>query len=185
MPRSSRPCCRWPVAATACWTYALSPESLPAGLTFDPTTRVLSGLPTAATGPRTYEYTATDADGDSASLTFTLEVVGSAADRTLLDDGLAAQGRALLSGATGVIGARFRSPGASSLAGAVTACTGTSPRQDETPVQRARPRRRRSPGMPRTAILTRPAARSKPMRAPSRRTARPGCWPRWPRRSWG
>ena len=109
-------------------TYALSPERLPAGLTFDPTTQVLSGLPTAATGPRTYEYTATDADGDRASLTFTIEVVASAADQAIFKDGLAAQGRALLSGATGVIGARFRNPVASSLAGVgVAECMGEAP----------------------------------------------------------
>ena len=108
-------------------TYALSP-GLPAGLTFDPATRVLSGLPTAATGPRPYEYTATDADmgePDVARLTFTIEVVLSAAEQAILEDGLAAQGRALLSGATGVIGERFRNPGASSVAEArAAACLG-------------------------------------------------------------
>ena len=113
-------------------TYALSP-GLPAGLTFNPATRVLSGLPTAATGPQSYEYTATDADvsePDVARLTFTIEVVLSAAEQAILEDGLAAQGRALLSGATGVIGERFRNPGASSGAEAgVAACLGeTGPR---------------------------------------------------------
>ena len=108
-------------------TYALSP-GLPAGLTFDPATRVLSGTPTQATGPRPYEYTATDADvsePDVARLTLTLEVVLSAAEQAILEDGLAAQGRALLSGATGVIGERFRNPGTSSVAKAgLAACLG-------------------------------------------------------------
>ena len=60
--------------------YSLSP-SLPAGLTFDPATRVLSGTPTEAAPARTYTYTATDADGDTARLTFTIEVVADAAPR--------------------------------------------------------------------------------------------------------
>ena len=60
-----------------------------------------------------------------ARLTFTIEVVLSAAEQAILEDGLAAQGRALLSGATGVIGERFRNPGASSGAEAgVAACLG-------------------------------------------------------------
>ena len=54
-------------------TYELQP-ALPAGLTFDPATRVLSGTPTAPAARRTYTYTVTDADGDSASLTFTITV---------------------------------------------------------------------------------------------------------------
>ena len=115
-------------------TYALSPERLPAGLTFDPATRVLSGVPTEATRPRTYEYTATDADmgePDVARLTFTIEVV-SAADRAMLKDGLAAQGRALLSSATGMIGERFRRPGVRS-GGVLGACTGTASPEESLP----------------------------------------------------
>ena len=110
-------------------TYALTP-ALPAGLTFDAATRTLSGLPTQVTGPRTYEYTATDADGDRASLTFTITVKVSAAEKKRFNDGLAAQGRALLSGATSVIGERFRNPGASSWSGA-TACAGAPPESAE------------------------------------------------------
>ena len=105
-------------------TYALSP-ALPSGLSFDAATRTLSGTPTAAAVPSTYTYTATDANGDHASLTFTLKVVISAEEKATLQDGLAAQGRALLSGATGVIGERFRNPGASSRAEAgLAACLG-------------------------------------------------------------
>ena len=53
-------------------TYTLSPD-LPAGLTFDPETRLLSGIPTVAQPATLYTYTVTDSDTedpDSASLTF-------------------------------------------------------------------------------------------------------------------
>ncbi len=52
-------------------TYSLSP-SVP-GLGFDPTTRRLTGTPTTP-GAHSMTYTATDADGDSVSLTFTISV---------------------------------------------------------------------------------------------------------------
>ena len=57
-------------------TYAISPD-LPAGLAFDPTTRLLSGTPTEAQPATLYTCTATDsdaADPDSASLTFRIAV---------------------------------------------------------------------------------------------------------------
>ena len=57
-------------------TYTLSPD-LPAGLTFDAATRLLSGTPSAAQPATLYTYTVTDsdtADPDSASLTFTITV---------------------------------------------------------------------------------------------------------------
>ena len=54
-------------------TYELSPDP-PDGLTFDPTTRELSGTPTATSPAGTYTYMATDADGESASLSFTITV---------------------------------------------------------------------------------------------------------------
>ena len=98
-------------------TYALSPE-LPAGLTFDPATRVLSGTPTELAGARRYEYTVTDSDPlepDAAVLKFTIEVTYSAAHKAVLNDALAAQGRALLTGATSVIGERFRAPAAAPM----------------------------------------------------------------------
>ncbi len=54
-------------------TYALSP-ALPSGVSRDETTRVVSGAPTGWF-PRTgYTWTATDADGDEAELTFNIEV---------------------------------------------------------------------------------------------------------------
>ena len=62
-------------------TYSISPP-LPAGLTFDPATRLLSGTPVAPQGATLYTYTATDSDQagpDSASLTFTVWVQAIAA----------------------------------------------------------------------------------------------------------
>ena len=60
--------------------YALAP-ALPAGLSFDPATRVLGGTPTAASATAAYAYTATDGDGtaataddDTATLTFAITV---------------------------------------------------------------------------------------------------------------
>ena len=90
-------------------TYALSP-ALPAGLVFDAASQTIGGTPAVATSPATYTYTATDsaASPDQVSLSFTLEVEVSAAEAALRRDALAAQGRALLSSVTGVIGERFR-----------------------------------------------------------------------------
>ena len=53
-------------------TYALTPAELPPGLAFDKTSRTLSGTPTEAFGPKTYTWTARDADGDLDELTFTI-----------------------------------------------------------------------------------------------------------------
>ena len=110
-------------------TYALAP-GLPAGLTFDPGTRTLAGTPTALQEATRYTYTVTDQDGEQATLTFTI-TVRAAADKAIIENGLAAQGRALLSGATGVIGERFRSPG-TSLRDGTGACAGAGPQPDET-----------------------------------------------------
>ena len=54
-------------------TYALTP-SLPDGVSFDATTRVLSGRPTTLQAATEYTYTATDADGDAATLSFAITV---------------------------------------------------------------------------------------------------------------
>ncbi len=94
--------------------YSLSP-ALPAGLTFDPATRTLSGTPVEAASAAVYTYMATDsdaADPDSASLSFSIEVSISEVEKKMLEDALSAQGRALLTSATGVIGGRFRAPAA-------------------------------------------------------------------------
>ena len=55
-------------------TYSLSPAV--AGLSFNATTRVLSGTPTTV-GSYGMAYTARDADGDIATLRFTITVAGS------------------------------------------------------------------------------------------------------------
>ena len=58
---------------TAPYTYTLSP--MPEGLSFDATTRVISGTPTTATPTTLVSYTARDATGKTASLTFTMTVM--------------------------------------------------------------------------------------------------------------
>ena len=101
-------------------SYSLSGE-LPAGLSFDPATRVLSGLPTELAENRSFEYTVVDSDRlepDAAALTFAIEVTYSAADKAILNDVLAAQGRALLTNAAGAIGERFRTPATAPAAAA-------------------------------------------------------------------
>ncbi len=55
------------------YTYVLTP-SLPLGLTFDASIRVLGGTPTVATAPVEYTYLATDAAGLVASDTFLITV---------------------------------------------------------------------------------------------------------------
>ena len=114
-------------------TYALS--AIPAGLTFDSATRVLAGTPTEVQPATRYTYTVTDEDGDPApeELTVTITIL-SAAEKQILKDVLAAQGRALLSSATGVIGQRFRLPGMTS-GGVLGACTGTSAPSEAPPAE--------------------------------------------------
>ena len=86
-------------------TYAISPE-LPTGLTFDSTTRLLSGTPAEPQAAVTYAYTATDsdaADPDSASLTFRIAVKkdpvptfeGSSVQDQIYDRGVATEGETL------------------------------------------------------------------------------------------
>ena len=53
--------------------YTLTPD-LPAGLSFDPGDRSISGIPSEPQDETEYTYTVADADGDEASLTFTIEV---------------------------------------------------------------------------------------------------------------
>ena len=53
--------------------YSLTPD-LPAGLTFDSATRMLSGTPSTVQAAMEYTYAATDQDGDAAELTFTITV---------------------------------------------------------------------------------------------------------------
>ncbi len=75
-------------------TYTLTPDP-PTGLTFDDTTRVLSGTtPTTEQRAVPYTYTATDNDADPARLTFTItiaddppEVVFAGGPRMTVDEG--------------------------------------------------------------------------------------------------
>ena len=54
--------------------YALAP-ALPNGLTLDSGTHLATGTPTRASSRTLYTWTATDEDGDTATLTFTIEVL--------------------------------------------------------------------------------------------------------------
>ncbi len=56
-------------------TYSIE-ESLPAGLSFAAATRTVSGTPTAAQAAANYTLAATDADGDKATLRFSIEIQG-------------------------------------------------------------------------------------------------------------
>ena len=106
-------------------TYALA-AALPAGLAFDAASRTISGRPSVASAPVTYTYTAIEAGAASperVSLSFAIEVEVSAAAAALRRDALAAQGRALLSSVTGVIGERFRSRPAANGGGTQAAGT--------------------------------------------------------------
>ena len=59
------------------FTYSLSPTT-PAGVTFTASTRVLSGTPTGRFTSATFTHTATDADGTTLDLTFTIVVTADA-----------------------------------------------------------------------------------------------------------
>ena len=56
-------------------TYSIE-ESLPAGLSFAAATRTISGTPTAVQAAANYTLAATDADGDKATLRFSIEIQG-------------------------------------------------------------------------------------------------------------
>ena len=98
-------------------TYALSP-SLPNGLTLDLATRRLSGSLISPQAATLYTWTVTDADGDEATLTFTIAIavdphrqrVREAARRALAE-----MARRAMSGALDTIGARFGAVGSSGL----------------------------------------------------------------------
>ena len=59
--------------AFAAQTYSLSP-ALPAGLSFDPTGRLITGTPTAVQPATPYTLTASDAEGDQDAIEFTIKV---------------------------------------------------------------------------------------------------------------
>ena len=54
------------------FTYSITP-TLPAGLAFDSKTRRLTGIPATGSGTSNYTYQVRDREGDSATLTFTIE----------------------------------------------------------------------------------------------------------------
>ena len=55
--------------------YTLTPPELPAGLILDDDTRTISGTPTAVQERTAYTWIATDGDGDTASVTFSITIV--------------------------------------------------------------------------------------------------------------
>ena len=55
-------------------TYDLAPTTLPDGMTWTAATRTIAGTPSAVTSSQTYTWKATDGDGDTAQLTFSIEV---------------------------------------------------------------------------------------------------------------
>ena len=55
-------------------TYSLSPSTLPDGVTFTASSRILAGSPTGRFTSDTFTYTATDGDGTTVELTFTIVV---------------------------------------------------------------------------------------------------------------
>ena len=63
-------------------TYAISP-SLPAGLTFNTSTGVITGTPTVVSASQTYTVTGSTASGCAATTTFTLEVFNAVAPSAL------------------------------------------------------------------------------------------------------
>ena len=63
------------------FTYSLAP-ALPEGLSFDPAGRSLTGTPAEA-GDHTMTYTATDADGSQVGVSFTIDILGTAAQTTV------------------------------------------------------------------------------------------------------
>ena len=66
-------------------SYALAP-ALPPGLVFDPESRTIAGTPGAGQPVTAYRYAATDQDGDSATLSFTIEVVAAEQTARRLDE---------------------------------------------------------------------------------------------------
>ena len=62
------------VGGSALLSYSLKPE-LPAGLVLDLAGRTVAGTPTAPQSAREYRWTATNEDGDTASLTFAITII--------------------------------------------------------------------------------------------------------------
>ncbi len=87
-------------------SYSIA-EALPAGLTFTPSSRQLSGTPTAVQGATNYTYTVTDGDGDTATLPLSITVgVASGVQRAVLTDTLAGIARSHLASVRMTLGRR-------------------------------------------------------------------------------
>ncbi len=56
------------------YTYTLSPETLPAGLSYDKTARTIGGTPTSVTPAQTFVWTVVDATAAEVTVEFSLEV---------------------------------------------------------------------------------------------------------------
>ena len=109
-------------------TYTLTPAAdIPDGLAFTAATRTLSGTPTTVTAAVTLAYTATDADGDTATLMFSVAVRDATAAGGLdaLNQAILPQvARAIADQPHGAIARRVataRAGGRSSLAGLAAA----------------------------------------------------------------
>ncbi len=100
------------------FTYSLTPE-LPDGVTFDGSNRTISGRPTAVAEETEYAYTATDANGGTATLTFMITVSENAV--------AAAQGAASAPPPSAGVAFEFRNGGLGRLGGSeeTAAATGT------------------------------------------------------------
>ena len=97
--------------------YFLDPAA-PTGLSLDAASRSLSGTPRVPQAETAYTWTAVDADGDTASLTFRIavEARSAAARQQAMEFNLAEMARATLAGATEALEERFDSaPGTSEL----------------------------------------------------------------------
>ena len=70
------PTCRRTAELYRCPPLTYSLSSPPAGLSFSPLTRLLSGTPAALSDRTAYVYSATDADGDVATVTIHMQVSG-------------------------------------------------------------------------------------------------------------
>ena len=88
--------------------YALTPDP-PAGLRCDLVALTLVGMPMAVQAPTQYTWTVRDADGDTAGLTFPLEVMPEV-HGTDLGLVLAGVGRTLATDVVDVLGGRFEAP---------------------------------------------------------------------------
>lgn len=76
---------------TSAVTYSVGP-ALPAGLTLDPQTGVISGTPTGASPATTYTITATGTDVLTATITFGVDEAGSDYDPALPNTGFRSEG---------------------------------------------------------------------------------------------